>query len=177
MKFTECPLRGAWIIDLSPIGDDRGFFARTFCAREFEKRQMNAGFVQANFSVAASAGTIRGLHYQVDPAPEAKLMRCTKGAIFDVIVDMREGSATRGQWFGIELTPENRTALYVPEYFAHGFLTLKDDTEVHYMVTGFYTPEAERGVGFDDPAVGIEWPVPPTVVSDKDRAWPSIAAT
>jgi dTDP-4-dehydrorhamnose 3,5-epimerase len=175
MIFTETPLKGAYLVDLKPIGDDRGFFARTFCAREFAEHGLKSDFVQANFSFAAKAGTIRGLHYQVDPAPEAKLMRCTKGAIFDVIVDMRDGSETRGQWFGVELTPETRTALYVPEHFAHGFLTLQDDTEVHYLVGAFYTPEAERGVRFDDPAVGIEWPIPPQVVSDKDRAWPSIA--
>lgn len=174
MKFSATPLEGAYLIDLNPIGDDRGFFARTFCAREFEKHGLITSFVQSNFSYAASAGTIRGLHYQIDPAPEAKLMRCTKGAIFDVIVDMREGSASRGQWFGAELTPENRLAMYVPEYFAHGFLTLKDDTEVHYMVSGFYTPETERGVGYNDPAVGIDWPIVPSTVSEKDKNWPSI---
>ena len=175
MQFTETPLKGAWIIDLKRIGDDRGYFARTFCAREFAEHGLITEFVQANTSAAAKAGTIRGLHYQTDPAPEAKLMRCTRGAIFDVIVDMRPGSDTWGKWFGVELTPENARALYVPEHFAHGFMTLKDDTEVHYMVTGFYAPDAERGVGFDDPAVGIEWPMPAQVVSDKDRAWPSIA--
>jgi dTDP-4-dehydrorhamnose 3,5-epimerase len=175
MIFTKTPLAGAYLIDLEPRGDERGFFARTFCAREFAEHGLITEFVQANFSTAAQTGTIRGLHYQVAPAPEAKLMRCTRGAIFDVIVDMREGSATRGQWFGAELTPENRTAMYVPENFAHGFLTLEPDSEVHYMVSGFYTPETERGVRFDDPAVGIEWPIPAQVVSDKDRAWPSIA--
>lgn len=175
MIFSKTALPGAFLIDLKPIGDDRGFFSRTFCAREFESHGLKTKFVQGNFSYAASAGTVRGLHYQADPAPEAKLMRCTKGAIFDVIVDMRESSPTRGQWFGAELTPENRTAMYVPEYFAHGFLSLTDDTEVHYLVSGFYTPEAERGVRFDDPAVGIKWPVAPRLVSDKDRAWPSIA--
>jgi dTDP-4-dehydrorhamnose 3,5-epimerase len=175
MIFTKTPLAGAYLIDLEPRGDARGFFARTFCAREFADHGLITEFVQANFSVAAQKGTIRGLHYQVAPAPEAKLMRCTKGAIFDVIVDMRAGSETRGQWFGAELTPENRTAMYVPENFAHGFLTLEPDSEVHYMVSGFYTPETERGVRFDDPAVGIQWPIAPQVVSDKDRAWPSIA--
>lgn len=175
MIFTQTPFEDAYLIDLEPRGDDRGLFARTFCAREFTEHGLIATFVQSNFSYAAQAGTIRGLHYQIDPAPEAKLMRCTKGAIFDVIVDMREGSPTRGRWFGAELTPQNRTAMYVPEYFAHGFLTLKPDTEVHYMASGVYTPETERGIRFDDPAVGIEWPTPPLVVSDKDRDWPSIA--
>lgn len=175
MIFKTTPLAGAYLIDLEPRGDERGFFARTFCADEFAAHGLITEFVQANFSVAAQKGTIRGLHYQVAPAPEAKLMRCTKGAIFDVIVDMRDGSPTRGQWFGAELTPENRTAMYVPENFAHGFLTLQPDTEVHYMVSGLYTPETERGIRFDDPAVGIEWPMEAQVVSDKDRAWPSIA--
>jgi dTDP-4-dehydrorhamnose 3,5-epimerase len=119
--------------------------------------------------------TIRGLHYQVDPAPETKLMRCTRGAIYDVIVDMRPGSPTRGRWFGAELTAENHRAMYVPDYFAHGFLTLEPDSEVHYMVSAPYTPEAERGLRFDDPAIGIDWPIPVRVVSKKDRAWADFA--
>ena len=177
MIFTKAPLSGAYLVDLEPRGDARGFFARTFCETEFADHELITRFVQSNFSVAAQAGTIRGLHYQVAPAPEAKLIRCTKGAIYDVIVDMRDGSETRGQWFGAELTPENRTAMYVPEYFAHGFLTLQPESEVHYMASATYTPEAERGVRFDDPAVGIDWPLEAQVVTDKDRSWPSIADT
>jgi dTDP-4-dehydrorhamnose 3,5-epimerase len=175
--FTKTPLSGAYVIDLEYRGDERGHFARTFCAEEFAAHDLITRFVQANTSRATQAGTIRGLHYQIDPAPEAKLMRCTKGAIFDVIVDMREDSATWGQWFGVELTEENRRALYVPEHFAHGFLTLKDDTEVHYMVSAPYTPHTERGVRYDDPTVGIRWPITPKVVSDKDRTWPLLSET
>jgi dTDP-4-dehydrorhamnose 3,5-epimerase len=136
---------------------------------------LKSTFVQANMSRATTAGTIRGLHYQVDPAPETKLMRCTRGAIYDVIVDMRPGSPTRGRWFGAELTAENHRAMYVPDYFAHGFLTLEPDSEVHYMVSAPYTPEAERGLRFDDPAIGIDWPIPVRVVSKKDRAWADFA--
>lgn len=175
MIFTETPLPGAYLIDLERRGDGRGYFARTFCAEEFGKHGLLSTFVQANTSRAAQAGTIRGLHWQVEPAPEVKLMRCTAGAIFDVIVDLRDGSPTRGQWFGAELNPENATAMYVPAHFAHGFLTLKDATEVHYMTGAPYTPEAERGLRFDDPGIGITWPMDPVVVSDKDRSWPDIS--
>jgi dTDP-4-dehydrorhamnose 3,5-epimerase len=175
MKFTPTPLDGAVLVDLSPRGDTRGFFARTFCAETFAAQGLKSTFVQANMSRATTAGTIRGLHYQVDPAPETKLMRCTRGAIYDVIVDMRPGSPTRGRWFGAELTAENHRAMYVPDYFAHGFLTLEPDSEVHYMVSAPYTPEAERGLRFDDPAIGIDWPIPVRVVSKKDRAWADFA--
>src|SRR6056297_1844934 len=151
MIFTETPLAGAYLIDLEPRGDARGVFARTFCADTFACHGLISRFVQANTSRATQAGTIRGLHWQTDPAPEAKLLRCTAGAIFDVIADMRDGSPTKGQWFSAELSPETGRAIYVPEYFAHGFLTLKDESEVHYMVSAPYTPEAERGLRYDDP--------------------------
>jgi dTDP-4-dehydrorhamnose 3,5-epimerase len=176
MIFTETPLAGAFVIDIEPIEDERGFFARTFCAEDFAARGLNGQFVQANTSRAQHAGTVRGLHYQVDPAAEAKLMRCVRGAIFDVIVDMREGSATRGKWFGIELTPENRRALYVPEYFAHGFMSLMDGTEVYYKTSAAYNPNAERGLRYNDPSIGIEWPMQVASVSDKDMSWPAVAA-
>lgn len=175
MIFTETPIPGAYLVDIKPIGDPRGFFARTFCTKEFEDHGLNPHFVQANMSYGAEAGTLRGLHYQTDPAPETKFIRCTAGAIFDVIVDLREGSATRGHWYGAELTPENRRAMYVPQHFAHGFLSLKPDTEVHYLVGGYYTPEAERGLRWDDPSLGIEWPMEPKVISDKDKAWPDMS--
>lgn len=175
MIFTETPLAGAFLVDLERRGDARGYFARSFCVEEFAAHGLVTTFVQANTSRAAEAGTIRGLHWQTDPAPEAKLLRCTAGAIFDVIVDMRPGSATRGQWYGTELGPETGRAIYVPEHVAHGFLTLKPNSEVHYMVGAPYTPAAERGLRFDDPALAIDWPIEPVVVSDKDRSWPDFA--
>lgn len=174
MIFTRTPLTGAYLIDLERRGDDRGFFARTFCAREFGDHGLATAFVQANTSRATKAGTLRGLHWQVAPVPEAKLVRCTAGALFDVIVDLRNSSPTKGQWFGAELTPDNGKAMYVPEHFAHGFLTLKDGTEVHYTSSAPYMPEAERGLRFDDPGVGITWPMEPIIVSEKDRGWADI---
>lgn len=174
MIFTETPLKGAFVVDPDPRGDDRGFFARAFCAQEFEAHGLKPVVVQANTSFNHKAGTIRGLHYQTPPAAEAKFMRCISGAIYDVIVDIRPDSPTFRQHFGVELSAENRRALYVPEMFAHGYLSLTDGAEVYYTVSEFYTPGVEGGYRYDDPALGIEWPIPVTVVSEKDAAWPLI---
>lgn len=174
MIFTETPLAGAWVIELERHGDDRGFFARTFCAREFAEHGLVTTFVQGNTSLSATPGTLRGLHYQQSPAAETKLMRCVQGAMWDVIVDLRPGSHTYLQGFGIELDAVNGRALYVPKGFAHGFQTLQSDTVAFYMVDEFYTPNAEDGVRFDDPALGLNWPLAVTEISDKDRAWPLI---
>ncbi len=174
MKFTETPLPGAYVVELQPFSDDRGFFARAFCAKEFAAHDLNPDVAQANLSYNARRGTLRGMHYQTDPAPEAKLERCLSGALYDVIVDLRRESPTHLQWFGIELTPSNGRALFVPECFAHGFLTLADDTLAHYQVSEFYTPTAEAGLRYDDPAIGIEWPHEVRVISDKDASWPPL---
>ena len=174
MIFTETPLRGAFVIELQKIGDDRGFFARAFCAREFEEHGLKPMISQANVSYNRKKGAIRGLHYQTPPATEAKFMRCIAGAIFDVIVDLRPNSPTYLQHFGVELSAQNRKALYVPEMFAHGYLALKDDTEVFYSASEFYTPGVEGGLRYNDPALGIQWPISVDIVSEKDNAWPLI---
>ena len=172
MQFTATELEGAMIVDLQRLEDERGFFARSFCRREFEQLAMNSDVVQANVSYNVNKGTLRGMHYQVAPAPETKLVRCTRGSIVDVIVDMRESSPTYRQHIQVELTAQNHRALFVPANFAHGFQTLEDDSEVMYLVSGFYTPECERGLRFNDPALNIQWPVPVEHISDKDRQWP-----
>ncbi len=172
MNFKETKLKGAFIVDLAKIEDERGFFARAFCKKEFDDLGMNSDVVQANISFNSFAGTIRGMHHQIDPAPETKLIRCIRGSIVDVIVDLRTDSPTYLQYISVELTAENRTALFVPANFAHGFQTLEDNTEVIYLVSGFYTPECERGLRYDDPALSINWPIPAEHMSDKDRQWP-----
>lgn len=169
MIFTETPLPGAYLIDLERRGDERGFFARAFCEKEFGQHRLATRFVQANDSLSASKGTLRGMHYQVAPRAETKLVRCIRGALHDVILDLRKGSPTFGRSFGADLTAENRRMMYVPKGFAHGFITLADDTEAFYLVDEFYGPEQERGVRWDDPRFGIRWPIPPVVLSDKDR--------
>lgn len=176
MIFTETRLSGAFILELEPREDSRGFFARTFCRAEFEAHGLKPDVAQCNLSYNHRARTMRGMHYQLPPAAETKLVRCTRGAIYDVIVDLRPGSPTFLRHVGVELSAANRRQLYVPELFAHGFLTLEADTEVAYQVGEFYTPGAERGIRFDDPALGITWPQPIEVVSDKDAAWPPYAA-
>ena len=176
MLFEDTKLAGAKIIDLERRGDERGFFARVWCHNEFEEQGLNTNLAQGNISVSSSRGTLRGMHFQETPHAETKLIRCTHGAIHDVIIDLRPESPTFRDWIGVELTAENRRMLYVPEGFAHGFLTLTDDAEVTYLVTQFYTPAAERGVRFDDPAFAIDWPAKVTVVSDKDAAWPDFSA-
>lgn len=175
MEFTNL-LGGAYLIDIDPRGDERGFFARAWCRREFEDHGLNADLKQANLSHNLHKGTLRGLHYQQAPHAETKLVRCFRGAIYDVVVDLRPDSDTYLQWAGAELTPDNMRALYVPEGFAHGFQTLADDTLVFYQVTAFYTPGAEGGLRYDDPAIGVEWPLSVSSISDKDAAWPYLGA-
>jgi dTDP-4-dehydrorhamnose 3,5-epimerase len=170
MIFTETPLRGAYLIDLEKRGDDRGFFARAFCEREFGALGLATRFVQVNNSLSAQRGTLRGMHYQLAPKAETKLVRCIRGALWDVALDLRPGSPTFGQSFGAELTAENRRMMYVPKGFAHGFVTLVDGTEAFYFVDEFYAPDLERGVRWDDPRFEVSWPIPPAVLSDKDRA-------
>ena len=172
MKFTETPLRGAFVIDLEPHQDERGFFARSFCAAEFAKHGLDARVVQCNVSSNAKAGTLRGMHFQQPPVSEAKLVRCVRGAIHDVVVDLRPQSATYRQHFAVELSSENRSAIFVPEQFAHGFQTLTDQTEVEYQMSEFHTPGAAGGFCCDDPAFAIRWPLPISVISPKDLAWP-----
>jgi dTDP-4-dehydrorhamnose 3,5-epimerase len=173
MIFTETKLKDAFIIEIEKIGDERGFFARVWCQNEFEARGLNSCWVQANLAFSKKRGTLRGLHYQIAPYEEAKLMRCIRGAMYDVIVDLRQDSPTYKQWLGVELTEDNRRMLYVPEGFAHGYQTLVDDTEVFYPVSQFYTPGAERGMRWDDPAFAVEWPVTENLtVSEKDKSWP-----
>lgn len=168
MLFTETPLAGAYLIQLEKRGDDRGFFARAFCEREFAAHRLESRFVQVNNSLSAQRGTLRGMHYQLAPKAETKLVRCIRGGLFDVILDLRADSPTFGQSFGAELTAENRAMMYVPKGFAHGFVTLQDHTEAFYFVDEFYAPEHERGVRWDDPKFKIDWPEAPAVLSDKD---------
>jgi dTDP-4-dehydrorhamnose 3,5-epimerase len=175
MELTPCGLGDAWVVAPEPIADQRGFFARTFCAREFAARGLKAAVAQANLSFNHRRGTLRGLHYQLPPAAEAKLVRCTRGAVYDVIVDLRPDSPTYRRHFGIELSADNRLAIYVPEMFAHGCLTLTDHAELAYHVSEFYAPEHERGFRYDDPAFNIVWPGPVEVLSAKDASWPPFA--
>lgn len=171
MKFTSTPLEGACVIELQQLTDERGFFARQWCQHEFEAKGLTARIAQVNVSYNHTAGTLRGMHYQVAPHQESKLVRCTAGAIYDVIVDLRKDSETYLQWFGVELTSENHKMLFVPEDFGHGFQTLANNTEVTYQVSEFYTPGAEQGLRHDDPAINIEWPRPVSVISEKDAGW------
>ena len=172
MKFHETPLNGAYLIELERRGDDRGFFARFFCEKEFDAAGAETRFVQINNSLSARKGTLRGMHYQLAPSAEVKVVRCLKGSLYDVIADLRPDSPTFGQWFGAELNAENRLMMYVPRGCAHGLLTLADDTEALYLVSDSYAPDRERGMRFDDPWLGIKWPIAPVEISPKDRAWP-----
>lgn len=177
MIFTPTPLAGAFIVEVEPQADERGLFARTFCAEEFARHGLCASFPQCSTSFNHKAGTLRGLHYQAAPHAEAKLVRATAGAIFDVIVDLRAGSQTHRAWFGVELTATNRRALYIPEGLAHGFQTLADGAEVFYQISRPYVPEAARGARWDDPAFGISWPpAAARTISDRDRNWPDFRA-
>jgi dTDP-4-dehydrorhamnose 3,5-epimerase len=168
MIFRETPLAGAYVIELEKRGDDRGFFARAFCEKEFGGQKLATRFVQVNNSLSAQRGTLRGMHYQLAPKGETKLVRCIRGGLHDVILDLRPDSPTFGKSFGADLTAENRRMMYVPKGFAHGFITLEDDTEAFYFVDEFYAPECERGVRWDDPKFAVPWPASPTVLSDKD---------
>ena len=172
MKFHKTPLIGAYVIEQEPRGDERGFFARAFCQREFEAQGLETNFVQANNSLSAKRGTLRGLHYQLPPSDEVKLVRAIRGALFDVIVDIRPDSPTFRKWFGAELTADNRLSMYVPRGFAHAILTLQENTEALYSVSSFYSPGDERGIRWNDNSFGIAWPIEPAEISAKDAAWP-----
>jgi dTDP-4-dehydrorhamnose 3,5-epimerase len=168
MIFTATPTAGAFLIDLEKRGDERGFFARAFCENEFGARGLVTRFVQVNNSLSAQKGTLRGMHYQLAPTAETKMVRCIRGALYDVILDLRPASPTFGQSFGAELTADNRRMMYVPKGFAHGFITLTDDTEAFYFTDEFYGPAHERGIRWNDPKFNISWPLQPTVLSEKD---------
>lgn len=172
MKFDSLLLSGAYLIGIEPHGDHRGFFARLFCQKEFAAKGLETHFVQINNSLSQARGTLRGMHYQLGTAAEVKLVRCIRGAIFDVIIDLRRDSITFGKWFGTELSAESRLMMYIPSGFAHGYLTIEDNTEIIYFVNNFYSPSHERGLRFDDPYFGICWPFSPVEISAKDRAWP-----
>jgi dTDP-4-dehydrorhamnose 3,5-epimerase len=169
MIFTETPLAGAYVIDIEKRGDERGFFARAFCEEEFARHGLAIRVVQANDSLSARKGTLRGMHYQLAPKAETKIVRVIRGALYDIILDLRPDSRTFGQSYGAELTAENRRMMFVPKGFAHGFITLADDTEAYYLVDEFYSPECERGVRWNDARFAIQWPAPMVVISDKDR--------
>jgi len=170
--FRETKLKGAFIIEVEKREDDRGFFARAWCKKEFDEHGLTASMVQSNIAFSKRKGTLRGLHYQGAPYGEVKVVRCTKGSLYDVMVDLRPGSSTYRQWVGVELTSSNHKMMYVPEGFAHGYQTLEDNTEVMYQVSQFYFPAFERGIRYDDPGVGIDWPLIDKIISDKDKGWP-----
>lgn len=172
MKFTETELPGAWLIELEKRQDERGFFARGFCQRELEQHGLKSNIVQANLSQNVSKGTLRGMHYQCAPMAEVKMVRCINGAIHDVIVDIRKESPTYLQWRGFDLTRDDRRMLYVPEGFAHGYQALTDDSEVFYLVTQFYAPDHEAAIRWNDPAIGIRWPLANPILSPKDAIHP-----
>lgn len=175
MRFTKTPLPGAWIIDIEPMTDARGFFARSHCTEEFERRGLNGRMVEQSISWNATAGTLRGLHFQAAPFAEEKLVRVTRGSVYDVIVDLRRDSPTRGRWFGTELSADNRRQLYIPQGVAHGYQTLVGETEIFYQMTAPYRADAARGVRWDDPELGIAWPAAATaVMSERDRALPPL---
>lgn len=172
MIFTSTKLSGVFEVCIEPIRDERGFFARSWCRHEFERQDLLDLTAQSNISFNQKKGTLRGMHFQALPHPEAKLVRCTRGAIFDVALDLRPESSTFKDWIGVELSAEKRNALYIPPGCAHGFLTLEDDTEVFYQMSEFFVPELSRGVRWDDPAFKIDWPSQPVVLSERDRTYP-----
>lgn len=174
MRFLDTPIPGARVIDPHPHQDDRGRFMRAWCTREFAENGLSFSPVQANLGLSVNKGTVRGMHFQEAPALEAKLVRCTRGSMFDVVLDLRPESPSRGKWYGVELSAENGRMLYLPEGCAHGYQTLEDDTEMHYMASAFYTPSVARGVRFNDPVFNIQWPLPMTAISEQDRTWPLI---
>ncbi|GAB4361860.1 MAG: dTDP-4-dehydrorhamnose 3,5-epimerase [Oricola sp.] len=175
MDYTETDLPGLWLVDPVPFEDERGSFARLFCVREFEERGLETNFVQHSQSLTLKRGTLRGLHYQAAPYQEAKLVRCVAGAIWDVAVDIRPDSPTYLKWAGFLLTPENRRQVFIPKGFANGFQTLADNSVKQYLISEYYQPEAARGLRYDDPEIGVEWPLPPTTMSEKDQSWPLLA--
>ena len=175
MIFKETEVRGAFVLELERVEDERGFFARTWCQKEFQMHSLVSHLVQTSISFSKKKGTLRGMHYQAPPYEEAKLVRCTRGAIFDVVIDLRPESPTLNQWIGIELTPDNYKMLYAPENCAHGYVTLEDSTEVTYLISQFYRRDAEQGVRYDDPAFGVRWPIEVQIISRKDRSWPYVS--
>lgn len=175
MKFQETAIDGAFAIDLEPWRDERGFFSRAWCQREFLARSLKDRIVQVNVSGNVAKGTLRGLHYQAPPNQEVKIVSCHRGAIYDVAVDLRPASSTYLKWAAVELTAENRRRFYIPEGCAHGFQTLTDDTEVLYLMSAFYSAEHARGRRFDDPAIGVDWPLAVTTISAADRSWPLLS--
>lgn len=174
MIFTETALPGAWIIDMEPLEDTRGFFARAWCQREFVAHGLNPNLVQCNISFNKRKGSVRGMHFQVAPYEEAKIVRCTRGSLYDVMIDLRLDSDTYQRWIGVELTADNRRMVYVSEGFAHGFQTLEDNTEVFYQMSQFFAPECARGVRWDDPAFAIRWPLSDVIISERDRTYPDL---
>jgi dTDP-4-dehydrorhamnose 3,5-epimerase len=176
MIFTETKLQGAYLISIEKLQDSRGFFARSWCQQEFSNYNLNSNLVQCNISFNYHKGTLRGMHYQTAPYQEAKLIRCTKGAIYDVIVDLRQNSITFGQYVAVELSANNYEMLYIPEGFAHGFLTLTDNTEVFYQMSEFYQPQYAKGFKWNDPWCNIQWPSNINIISDQDRSWPYFSA-
>lgn len=176
MKFSPTALAGACIIDIEPVPDERGFFARSWCREEFARHGLNPDLAQCSISFNKKRGTLRGMHYQAKPHEETKVVRCTRGSIYDVILDLRPESPTFRKWIAVELSADNRRMLYIPAGLAHGFQSLTDDAEVFYQISTPYHPELARGVRWDDPAFGIEWPVMERIISDKDRQYPDFAA-
>jgi dTDP-4-dehydrorhamnose 3,5-epimerase len=174
MKFTQLPLSGAYLIELEKKGDERGFFARYFCAKEFGEMGLNTNWPQINNSFSSKAGTLRGLHFQLDPSSEVKLVRCVQGSMWDAIVDIRPQSPTFGQWYAHELTHDNRLMMYVPKGFAHGFQSMTDNCEIIYLVSEPYNPSLERNISWNDPNINLLWPSIPTEISERDRSAPSL---
>lgn len=174
MQFTETKLKGVWLIEPTPVIDDRGSFTRMFCEKEMADCGLATRFVQHSRVNTPRKGTLRGVHYQEEPYTEVKLVSCVRGAVFDVVVDLRPNSPTRNRWLGFELTPGNMRQVYIPPGFAHGTQTLTDDAEVSYLISQFYTPQAATGVRYNDPAFSINWPLMPTVMSDRDKSWPPL---
>ena len=177
MIFTETKLHGAFVIELEPLTDLRGSFMRTYCKKEFEKIGNTEEFVQHNHSVNTRKGTVRGMHFQHPPNAEVKLIRCISGSVFDVLVDLREASPTFLQWFGVELSATNLRMIYVPPGVAHGFQTMEDNSQLLYQHTRYYTPSSEAGIRYDDPRVGVQWPLPVCIISDKDKTYPLLKST
>lgn len=176
MIFNETKLKGAFVIEPEKLDDKRGFFARTWCVREFEEHGLNPNLVQCNISFNTKRGTLRGMHYQMAPHEEAKLVRCTMGSIYDVIIDLRSDSPTYKQWFHVDLSADNRKMIYIPEGFFHGFLTLQDNTEVFYQMSEFYASECAIGIRWNDPSFGMDWPDDVLVISEKDRTYPDFTS-
>ncbi|CRX37472.1 dTDP-4-dehydrorhamnose 3,5-epimerase [Estrella lausannensis] len=176
MKVIQLPIEGAFTVDLEPFGDERGFFSRLFCSREFQSKGLEEKVVQVNNSGSKHKGTLRGLHYQLPPFEETKLVRCIQGSIFDVVLDLRRSSPTFGQWHGEVLSQKNRRMLFVPRGCAHGFITLEDDSEIIYFVSEYYSKEQERGIRYNDPRFNIQWPIEPTVISERDLSHPDFSS-